>query len=311
MSEARAAILLTGGSGQVGREVLALDWPADLRLVAPGRAELDLADAASIARYLSDKSFAGILSCGAYTAVDKAEDDRDTAFAANAAAPGLLAAAAAATHAPIVHVSTDYVFDGSKTGAYVEEDMIAPLGVYGASKAQGEAQVRGANPRHAIIRTAWVMSRHERNFLHTMLRLGSERETLRVVDDQHGTPTFAADLAQALRTVMLRLLEPGDADPNRLLAGTWHFANTGQTTWCGVAREIFRQSAALGGPAPKVEAITTADYPTRAPRPANSALDTGRFTHDFGIVPRPWREALADPLAALIEAKRRQTGDLT
>ncbi|PSC03142.1 dTDP-4-dehydrorhamnose reductase, partial [Alsobacter soli] len=186
---------------------------------------------------------------------------------------------------------------------YEAEDPVAPLGVYGASKEGGEQAVRTANPRHAILRTAWVVSPHRANFVKTMLRLAAERPLLRVVDDQWGNPTVAADLAAALATVALRLA--GDAAAP---AGTFHFANRGDVTWAGFAREIMAQSAARGGPSVPVEGIATADYPTPARRPANSRLSTARLSAAYGIEPRPWREALGELLDELIGPERATQG---
>lgn len=290
----RPAILVTGGTGQVGTELLARA-PADLEIVAPPRAELDLSDPASIERAFAARSYAAVINAGAYTAVDKAESDVVTAWKVNALAPAALAALTARASVPMVQVSTDYVYDGAKAEPYLESDPVGPLGVYGASKLGGELAVRTANPRHVIVRTAWVFSPHGANFVKTMLRVGAERPALRVVDDQRGCPTAAADIADALLTVARRLL--GDpAAPT----GTYHFAGEGETSWCGFAREIFRAAAERGGPAPTVEAITTADYPTPARRPANSRLSTEAIRRDFGVRPQRWENAVGGVVATLI-----------
>jgi dTDP-4-dehydrorhamnose reductase len=210
-----------------------------------------------------------------------------------------LAAAAARAGAPLVQVSTDYVFDGAADRAYEVGDAVAPLGVYGASKEGGEQAVRTAQPRHAIVRTAWVVSPHRANFVKTMLRLAAERPALRVVDDQHGTPTIAGDLAATLAAIALRLAQDPAAP-----VGTFHFANAGAVSWRGVAAEIMAQSARRGGPCVPVEGITSADYPTPARRPANSRLSTARVAADYGVRPRPWREALGEVLDELIGPAR-------
>lgn len=280
-------ILLTGGSGQVGARLAALPWPDAIRIHAPPRAELDLADPASVRRAIEGRRFDAILSCGAYTAVDKAEAEIGTAWAVNALAPAILAEASARAGVPIVQVSTDYVFSGDKDGSYREDDPVGPVGVYGASKEGGEQAVRTANPRHAILRTAWVVSPDRPSFLSTMLRLAAERDELRVVDDQRGCPTFAADLAEALRDVTLRLIQDPAAP-----TGTFHFVNAGEASWAEFAAAIFAASAARGGPSARVVPITTADYPTPARRPANSRLDTTKIQRSFGLRPRPWRDAL-------------------
>ena len=294
-------ILVTGGTGQVGHALGRLAWPGGIALHLPPRAELDLADRASVEAALAARDYAAVVNCAAYTAVDKAEGAVVDAFAANAMAPALLAAATAAAGIPLVHVSTDYVFDGTAPGAYREDAPVVPLGVYGASKLAGELAVASGNPRHVILRTAWVVSDHGANFAKTMLRVGATNPTLRVVDDQHGCPTGAADIAAALQTVTLRLLDDPAAP-----TGVFHFVNAGEATWCGLAREIFRLAAARGGPAPQVQAITTADYPTPARRPANSRLDTGRIARAYGIVPRPWQEAVGEIVASLVPDNTRQ-----
>ena len=288
-------ILLTGTTGQVGTELRALAWPAGITLDAPPHAELDLADPASVARYIEGKSYAAILSVGAYTAVDKAESDVANAWLVNAVAPAILAAHAAKSGIPIVHVSTDYVFAGDAAVPYGESDPVGPVGVYGASKEGGEQAVRTANSRHAIVRTSWVVSPHGNNFVKTMLRVGAQRPELKVVDDQWGAPTVAADLARALQTVVLRMMADASAP-----TGTYHFSNAGETTWCGFAREIFAQAAAFGGPSPVVTGITTAEYPTPARRPANSRMLTQRIREAYGVDVPGWQSSLRPLVAALL-----------
>jgi dTDP-4-dehydrorhamnose reductase len=282
-----ASILLTGGTGQVGTELRALAWPIGITLVAPGRADCDLADPASVDRYLEGRSFDAILSVGAYTAVDKAESDVANAWLVNAVAPALLAAHAAKAGIPIVHVSTDYVFDGTKPSPYLESDPVGPVGVYGASKEGGEQAIRTGTARHAIVRTSWVVSPHGNNFIKTMLRVGSQRSQLKVVDDQWGAPTVAADLARALQVMTLRMMAETGAP-----AGTFHYCNAGETTWCGLAREVFAVAAARGGPNPEVEPITTADYPTPARRPANSRMSAARIVAEYAVECPPWQTSV-------------------
>lgn len=287
-------ILITGGAGQVGLELARVAWPENVRLHLPSRDELDLADAGAVAAAFARTPFAAVINSGAYTAVDKAEGEVLMAFAANALGPAQLADATRAAGIPLVQVSTDYVFDGAGTAAYVETDPVAPLGVYGASKLAGELAVRTGNPRSVVLRTAWVLSPHRANFLKTMLRLAADRQTLRVVDDQHGCPTSAADIARALATITLRMIDDLHAP-----TGVYHFVNAGDTTWAGLAREVFALSAAAGGPSATVESITTAEYPTPARRPANSRLSTTAIACDYGITPRPWRDAVAEIVAEL------------
>lgn len=282
-------ILITGGAGQVGLELQASDWPAHVTLHAPDRAELDLSDPAAVARLFASRTYAAVINSGAYTAVDKAEAEVAAAFAANAMGPALLADATRAAGVPLIQVSTDYVFDGSGDGEYVEDAAVAPLGVYGASKLGGELAVLSGNPRSVVMRTAWVVSRHRANFVKTMLRLAADRPQLRVVDDQHGCPTSARDIAEALKTITLRMIED-EAAPR----GVFHFVNAGATTWAGLARAVLVASQAHGGPFAEVEGITTADYPTPARRPANSRLSTQKIQREYGIIPRPWQAAVSE-----------------
>lgn len=293
-------ILITGGAGQVGLELARADWPSHVRLHLPTRSELDLGDAEAVRAAFAATPFKAVINSGAYTAVDKAETEVAAAFAANAMGPAILAEVTRATGIPLIQVSTDYVFDGSGERDYAETDPVGPLGVYGASKLAGEVAVTTGNPRSVVMRTAWVLSSHRANFLKTMLRLAGDRPTLRVVDDQHGCPTSARDIAGALKTLALRMIEDDQA-PN----GVYHFVNAGSTTWAGLAREIMALSAARGGPSATVEGITTADYPTPARRPSNSRLDTSKITRDYGIAPRPWKDAVAEIVAELIPETTR------
>jgi len=292
-------VLVTGATGQLGTELAWTAWPEGWSPVALGRGALDLADlhaiAATVAGGHGGRPWAAVVNAGAYTAVDRAESDVVAAWTINALAPAALAAACRDANVPLVQVSTDYVFPGDRDGAWQVDDPVAPLGVYGASKLSGELAVRTSGARHAIVRTAWVVSAHGANFVKTMLRLGTERETLRVVADQVGSPTSAADLAQALATIAVRLAEDRYAP-----TGTFHFANAGATDWAGFATEIFRQSALRSGPSATVARIATADYPTPARRPANSLLDTSALHTAYGIVPRPWQQALGDILDTLV-----------
>ena len=287
----RRHILVTGGRGQIGLELARQAWPADVTIHYPTRDTCDIGSQASLFTYLRSYSFDAIINCAAYTAVDKAEEEREAAFLINGEAPGWLAD----TGIPLIHLSTDYVFDGTKDDYYTEDDPVAPLGVYGASKQEGERAVRAGQSRSVILRTAWVISAHRANFLKTMLRVGATNPKLRVVDDQHGCPTSAADIAAALRTIVLRLIEDPAAP-----TGTYHFVNAGEASWCELAREIFALSAAAGGPSAEVEAITTAEYPTPAKRPANSRLSTSKIAADYGIHPRDWRAAVRDIIDELV-----------
>lgn len=284
-------VLVTGGTGQVGIELARAGWPQGTQLHLPTRAELDLASESAIAAFLATHPFDAVINSAAYTAVDRAEDDVAAAFATNAVAPALLADATRRAGIPIVQLSTDYVFDGSKGAAYVEDDAVAPLGVYGASKLAGEFAVRSANPRSIVLRTAWVISAHRTNFVKTMRRIGSTRPEIGVVADQIGCPTAAADIADAVVRIVTRLCAP-DGGPT----GVYHFVNAGQASWHDLARTVF----ALGtAPAPILHPLRTEEYPTPARRPANSRMSTAKLTRDFGIVPRPWQESVAEIVAEL------------
>jgi dTDP-4-dehydrorhamnose reductase len=288
-------ILIFGGNGQVGTELMRLDWGSGTTLHAPTRQQADIVDEAAVRAEVGSRKWSCIVNAAAYTAVDAAENDVVTAWRVNALFPAVLAAASAHAGIPLIHVSTDYVFDGSSAVAYRPHDPVGPINVYGASKEAGEQAVRTANPRHVIVRTAWVVSPHRGNFVKTMLRLAGERDGLRVVHDQKGCPTSAADLAAALREIAVRHA----ADP-AAPCGTHHFVNQGVTTWCDFAKAIMAGALARGARAVPVEPIATSDYKTPARRPANSALSTESLTRDFGIVPRPWQHALDDILDALL-----------
>ena len=286
-------VLVTGGGGQLGLALARHQWPQGWRAIARTRAELDLTDPAAIAAGVAERRWAAVIHAGAYTAVDRAESEPVLAWRVNALAPAALAAACRAADVPLIQVSTDYVFPGDREGAWEPDDVPNPLGVYGASKLGGELAVRTAGTRHAVVRTAWVVSADRCNFVRTMLRLATKRDAVRVVADQVGAPTSAADLAAALATIAVGLA-------NGRPSGAWHFTNAGQASWADFASEIFAQSAARGGPTATVEPIATADFPTPARRPTNSRLSLATLERDWHIQPRPWQEALGPILDALI-----------
>jgi len=286
--------LVFGANGQVGQELLrALASLGDV--VGTTRSgtlpddsmclTADFGAPDSVLALLDATQPTRVINAAAYTAVDKAESEPAAAQAANAETPGAIARWCAVHDVPLVHYSTDYVFDGSGTRPYRPDDATAPLGVYGATKLAGEDAIRAAGGRHLIFRTAWVYAAHGQNFLRTMLRVGAERDVLRVVADQIGTPTPAALIADVTAQILR-----SDAEAS----GTWHLTATGETSWHGFAEAIFDGAVEcdLIARAPTVEAITTADYPTPAKRPAYSRLDTSTLERDFGVALPDWRDAL-------------------
>jgi dTDP-4-dehydrorhamnose reductase len=257
-------------------------------LIAVARPELDLGDAGSIDRSLNSYLPRAIINAAAYTFVDKAESEPDLAFKINRDGAAHLAQVAASLRVPFIHVSTDYVFDGSKEAPYLEDDCAFPLGVYGRSKREGEIGVLDSYPSAAILRTSWVYSPYGHNFVKTMLRLAENCERIQVVDDQYGAPTSAGDLADAILSIIGQIEE----EREKKFGGIYHLTAAGKTTWCRFASAIFAGWAARGGKVPIVEAITTADYPTPVRRPANSQLDCSKAARVFGVRLRPWRQAL-------------------
>ncbi|MBP0443549.1 dTDP-4-dehydrorhamnose reductase [Roseomonas sp. SSH11] len=290
-------ILVAGRTGQLAIELMER-LPRDGHQPVAGEApELDLTDPASIARAVEAAAPDVIINAAAYTAVDRAESQRDLAFAVNATGAGLLAEAAARRGIPFVHVSTDYVFPGDGGAPYAEDAPTGPVGVYGESKLAGERAVMAANPRSIILRTAWVCSPHGGNFVKTMLRLGQERALVSVVSDQQGAPTFAADLADAIARILPRLADAKAGDEG---LGVFHLTGAPHTSWHGFAQAIFAEAAARGLKTPELRAITTAEYPTPARRPADGRLDCGRIARIHGIQPADWRQSLSRCLDALI-----------
>ncbi len=282
-------LLVTGQAGQVAR-AMAQAGSDDVMVTCVSRPDLDLTDLSSIRTAIDRHKPNIVVNPAAYTAVDKAESEAELAFGINRDGAGNVARAAAEAGLPIVHISTDYVFAGDKTEPYLEGDETGPTCVYGASKLAGERAVAEANPACVVLRTAWVYAPWGNNFARTMLRLAADRDVIRVVADQHGTPTYAPDIAQAVLAVCRTLADRPDSTDWR---GVFHLTNGGATTWAGFAAEIFAQSAAHGGPSARVEPITTADYPTPARRPANSRLNTDRFARTFGYQMTDWKDALA------------------
>ena len=290
-------ILVAGASGQVARALLERAGAADVDLVACGRPDLDIADEASVAAALDAARPDLVINAAAYTAVDKAEAEPDEARRANAVGPRVLAAATASLNVPIIHLSTDYVFDGTASEPYGEADPTAPLGVYGATKRDGETAVADANPRHVIVRTAWVYSPFGANFVKTMLRLAGDRDEVRVVADQLGAPSYAIDIADGLLAVAQNLQAPADRS-----FGVFHMTGSGEAVWADLAEAVFAASAALGGPAARVVRIPTSDYPTPAARPANSRLDCSKLAAVHGVRLPHWRDSVSECVARLLAA---------
>lgn len=280
-------LLITGARGQLG---LALErrLSSEHEVVAVGHAELDISDAAACARIIAQMRPDVVLNCAAYTAVDKAESDRETAFAINALGAENIAIACAANGAFPIHFSTDYVFDGTATKPYVETNQTNPLGVYGQSKLQGEQAVAAASAAHLIFRLSWVYSNDGANFYKTMLRLTADRPVLRVVADQFGVPNYTGNLAYAIAAVLSR--SRGELER---LSGLYHLSARGATNWCEFARAIMQGAGLATG----VEAIGTADYPTLAKRPTYSVLDSAKFDAAFSFENADWRQGLARCLA--------------
>ena len=289
-------IAVTGREGQVARSLLATA-PSGIEVIAIGRPELDLANPASVLPALAAAQPDVIVSAAAYTAVDKAESEPDSAFAVNAAGAGAVSEAAAKLGIPVIHLSTDYVFSGENPAPYVETDPTGPISVYGSTKLEGELRVAAGNADHVILRTAWVYSPFGANFVKTMLRLAETRDELRVVADQRGCPTAALDIADAILAIAARL----KADPDPALRGTFHLTGTGEATWADFATEIFAQSRALGGNSVVVTPITTAEYPTPARRPANSRLSGDKLAATYGIRLPDWKSSTEIAVKAILK----------
>jgi dTDP-4-dehydrorhamnose reductase len=292
-------ILQFGTTGQLARELLAQAKDFDVEITALSRAEADFADPQAVVRALQAAMADVVVIAAAYTAVDLAETERDLAHTVNAETPAAIAQALGPDGPALVHISTDYVFDGQKGAPYAETDATGPLNVYGASKLAGEQAIVAARARAIILRTSWVVSSHGKNFVKTMLRMAGEGKPLKVVDDQFGRPTAARDLARFILSQAERLAaaRAGDA-----VFGVHNFANAGEVTWKGFAEGIF--DLALESGAPKVAAGSASDWPAPARRPVRGTLDTSKLERTFGVTLRPWREPLAEIVAELQTQER-------
>ena len=293
-------IVVTGRQGQIARALFEAGTALGIEVTTVGRPELDLAEPETIEPVLRAASPDVVVNAAAYTAVDQAESEPEIAAKINKAGAGAVAAAAKALGAPIIHLSTDYVFDGAKTSAYVEDDPVAPASAYGASKLAGEQAVAAANCDHLILRTSWVYAPYGKNFVRTMLALAETREEVRVVADQHGCPTYAPDIAQAIIRIAQNLLKDR-SDPR--IRGIFHLAGSGETTWAGLADAIFEYLAGRSRRRPILTPITSAEYPTPARRPANSRLNCAKLASMHGIELPHWQQSLTTCLKRLVMAK--------
>lgn len=292
-------ILITGAHGQLGHELIRLS--GNHQILAAGRGELDITDYDAVLTYFGQFIPDVVINAAAYTAVDKAESDVEAAFAVNRDGPANLARYCQMTGIPLIHISTDYVFDGTKNGAYDEGDPVAPLGVYGTSKLAGEQAVLNQCPKSVVLRTSWVFSSHGQNFVKTMLRLGAERKELGIVADQQGCPTSAAELARAIYSVLEKGL-------NNHHWGVYHFCQPAPATWFEFAQAVFDTAREQGFDVKvnRVNAIATSDYPTPAKRPGNTVMDCSKFVQTFGFEIRPWRESLAEVVQTLAGERREE-----
>ncbi|MBY0569542.1 MAG: dTDP-4-dehydrorhamnose reductase [Hyphomonadaceae bacterium] len=287
-------LLVLGSTGQLGLALQRLTLPRGWEIQTLARADLDLADTGAVETALRAARPQVVINASGYTEVDKAERYPELAFALNSLAPAAMARAAYALSAPLVHVSTDYVFNGEKNAPYLETDAVDPINVYGRSKAEGEAAVLSSIALSAVVRTSWVFSADRANFLKTMLRLGETRRDVRVVADQRGRPTPANELARICVALAERLL---DGDKNA--CGLFHCAGAGEATWADFAEAIFSEAERYGCAPVQVQRISTAEYPTPARRPANSRLDTTKI-EALGLTPMPWRDSMRDYVKQLL-----------
>lgn len=294
----RMKLFITGGEGQLGTELIAQAGSHGIEVLAPTLAQMDLTRPEQIERIWDEFQPAAVINAAAYTAVDRAESEPDLAFAVNAEAPLRMARRCSREKIPLIHVSTDYVFDGLKGSPYLEDDPVAPLGVYGRSKAEGEAGVRGSLDKHLVVRTAWLYSAHGANFLKTVMRLVREGRELQIVDDQLGCPTCAADLAGALLHIAKRLV-PGAEIP----WGTYHYCGRGVTSWHGMALHVLRSLKSRGHVTSfRLRPIATAEYPTPARRPPYSVLDCSRIEAAFAVSRPAWQQSIEKTIDRLVAA---------
>jgi dTDP-4-dehydrorhamnose reductase len=281
-------VLITGADGQLGRELVRLGRRLGFEVYGLNRQQMDITNENEMPEIFERISPSVVINSAAYTQVDRAENESDLAYAVNKDGPAFLARHCANNHLKLIHISTDYVFDGTKGRPYRESDPVAPLGVYGRSKAEGETAIRTRLANHIIVRTSWLYGVYGNNFVKTILKLAAEKKALQVVADQVGSPTSAADLAEAILTITRKISANEKFD-----WGTYHYCCKGFTTWHGLAQKIIDLAAPHAAlQARQVEAITTAQWPTPAKRPPYSVLDCNRIKNQFGIAPEPWQQSL-------------------
>ena len=289
-------ILITGSGGQLGRELINQGQLKGFSVQAPSEDDMDITDLEKIDRCMAFHQPEVVINAAAYTQVDKAESEAALAFAVNTTGSANLARMCAKNKTPLVHISTDYVFDGQKGTSYLETDTISPVGVYGRSKAEGEIEIRSHLKEHIILRTSWLYGIHGHNFAKTILKLATTKPKIRVVADQYGSPTNAADLAQTILIISDRMQFNNDVD-----WGTYHYCGQGVISWYNFAEKIVGLARLYADvKTTRIEPITTADYPTRALRPIYSALDCSRIQKHFGINPKPWQKSLEITIKELL-----------
>jgi len=290
-------IVVTGAKGQVGRELMRLGKHSGLRMLGVDIEDVDISDRASVDHFFDGMGMDFLVNAAAFTAVDAAETDMQAAFAVNREGPANLAMLCAKKSIPLIHISTDYVYDGTKTNAYIETDPVSPVGVYARSKAQGDAEVARRSEAHIILRTAWLYSVHGHNFVKTMLNLFRKERTVSVVDDQYGCPTHAADLADAI----LRIIAQTQKKPAAAW-GIYHYAGQGTTSWYGFAKKVLALAASYDHfSLQQLTPIPTSEYPRPAQRPHNSVLDCNKIQRAFGIQTVPWEKSLEEMLERLYQ----------
>ncbi|MEA3429530.1 MAG: dTDP-4-dehydrorhamnose reductase [Thermodesulfobacteriota bacterium] len=292
LKEKNIKILVTGSEGQLGWEIQRQGKLFGFEIIGVDLPQIDITDIIQMKKAISDYQPVLLINAAAYTNVDKAESEPDLAFAVNRDGPDNLAGACANAKLPFIHISTDYVFNGQKKSPYIETDQVSPLGVYGKSKEQGEKRVRFQTNEHIILRTSWMYGVHGNNFVKTMLRLGRERKTIKVVSDQYGSPTSAADHAEAVLTIADLIISAPRIN-SKINWGTYHYCGQGITTWYEFAEAVFDIAARHEAMKLKrIEPIKTIDYPTPAKRPFFSGLDCSLIEKSFGIKAKPWQESL-------------------